>query len=79
MAWGFITETSELTDNVEKTCWISVAIIIGLIIIVFVMNDLCMKKYNKIKKTVKFEDDETEEDYNKVNKIMNKRQCNYNK
>jgi hypothetical protein len=79
MAWGFITETSELTDNVDKTCWMSIAIIIGLIILVFVMNDLCMKKYNKTKKTVKFEDDESEEDYNKVNKIMNKRQCSLHK
>jgi flagellar biosynthesis protein FliP len=79
MTWGFVTETSELTNNVDKTCWISVAIVIGLIILVFVMNDLCMKKYNKTKKTVKFEEDEYEEDYNKVNKIMNKRQCNYNK
>jgi hypothetical protein len=79
MTWGFITETSELTNNVDKTCWMSVAIVIGLIILVFVMNDLCMKKYNKTKKTVKFEDDESEVDYNKVNKIMSKRQCSLHK
>jgi hypothetical protein len=79
MTWGFITETSELTNNVDTKCWMSIAVLIGLIILVFIMNDLCMKKYKKSKKSVSFEDEENEDDYNKVNNIMNKRQCSLHK
>ena len=82
MPWGFVTETSELInngDNGNNKCWITIAVIIGLIILVFIMNDFCMKKYKKSPKIVKFEDEAIEEDYNKVNKIMNKRQCSLHK
>jgi hypothetical protein len=76
MTWGFVSETSD-TNNVKNKCWVTVAVIVGLIILVFIMNDFCTKKYKKSQKNVRF--DEHEEDYNKVNNIMNKRQCSLNK
>jgi len=82
MPWGFVSETSELatSNNTNNKCWITIAVLVGLIILVFIMNDFCTKKYfNKTnKKNVKFEDNENNEDY-KVNTIMNKRQCSLNK
>jgi hypothetical protein len=52
MTWGFTSETSNSYSSVgtTKTCWMTVAMIIGIIIFILIINDLCTRKYNKEKK-----------------------------
>jgi hypothetical protein len=55
MTWGFTSETSNSYSSVgtTKTCWMTVAMIIGIIIFILIINDLCTRKYNKEKKIKK--------------------------
>lgn len=76
MTWGFISESS--TNDATKTCWVTVAIIVSVVIFILFINDLTMNKQNnirKIQKNVKFYDDIEEED---DEQLHNRSQCPYN-
>jgi short subunit fatty acids transporter len=64
----------------STTCWVTVAIIVGVIIFILVINDLIMRKQEKYKKLhnkVRFQEEENDEDDEQENKIMKKSQCPY--
>jgi hypothetical protein len=84
-AWGLTSETSNgsSTSSGKNTCWVTVAIIVGVLIFIFIVNDLFMKKQSKCKrlqKNVKFydednEDNEDNEVYKKENTVIKKNYC----
>lgn len=86
MTWTFGTSTDSNTSNVKKTCWMTVAIIISILIFIFIINDFFMKKKevrdprdpreqreHKQPRNVKFYDDDYDEQED--NKIMKKNRC----
>jgi uncharacterized membrane protein YciS (DUF1049 family) len=83
MTFGFASATSsDSSSSVKNTCWITVAIIVGVLIFIFIINDLFIKKQYKCKKTqknVKFydEDNEDNEQYEQVNTVR-KSSCSLN-
>lgn len=71
-------ETSEsATSGVNNTCWITVAVIIGILIFIFIINDLLMKKQEKKElrqqKNVKINEEDNE--YNEYNEVPKKSRC----
>jgi uncharacterized membrane-anchored protein YhcB (DUF1043 family) len=80
MSWGFTSETSygSSVSNDSNTCWVTVAIIVGVIIFILIINDLSMKKHDKYKKSqknVSFYEEEEDEEEEKVE--MKRGQCPY--
>ena len=77
MTWGFET-SSESNNSVKNTCWITVAVIIGILIFIFIVNDYFTKRKElKQRKNVKFyEEDEEEEEED--NKVVKKNRCSIN-
>jgi len=75
--WALNTSTSSDSDNsVKNTCWITVAVIIGILIFIFIVNDYFMKrKEYKEQKNVKFYDDE---DVEYEEKVVKKNRCSVN-
>jgi hypothetical protein len=78
-AWGLTSETSNgsSSSSSQNTCWITVAIIVGVLIFIFIINDMFMKKQAKCKrsqKNVKFYDEENE-DYEQENTVIRKHSC----
>jgi hypothetical protein len=85
MTWTFGTSTDSNNSNVKKTCWMTVAIIISILIFIFIINDFFMKKESKEQrelrelreqrqqKNVKFYDDDDSEQED--NKIIKKNRC----
>jgi hypothetical protein len=77
-AWGLTSETSNgsSTSSGKNTCWLTVAIIVGVLIFIFIVNDLFMRKQLKCKrsqKNVKFYDENNEDDeYNEDNQVYKK-------
>ena len=71
MTWTLET-SSDSNNSVKNTCWITVAIIIGILIFIFIVNDFFMRKNEyKQQKNVKFyEDDEEREE-----KVVKKNRC----
>jgi hypothetical protein len=78
MTWALGT-SSESNNSVKNTCWITVAVIIGILIFIFIVNDYFIKRkeYTEYKqqKNVKFYDEEDEE-YEE--KIVKKNRCSVN-
>jgi hypothetical protein len=76
--WALNT-SSDSNNSVKNTCWITVAVIIGILIFIFIVNDYFMKKkeYQEYKqqKNVKFYDEEDEE-YEE--KVVKKNRCSVN-
>jgi len=77
----YALETSEsvttATSGVNNTCWITVAVIIGILIFIFIINDLLMKKQEKKElrqqKNVKINEEDNE--YNEYNEVPKKSRC----
>jgi hypothetical protein len=70
-SWTLRT-SSDSNNSVKNTCWITVAIIIGILLFIFIVNDFFMRKNEyKQQKNVKFyeEDEEPEE------KVVKKNRC----
>lgn len=76
--WALNT-SSDSDNSVKNTCWITVAVIIGILIFIFIVNDYFMKKkeYQEYKqqKNVKFYDEEDEE---LEEKIVKRNRCSVN-
>ncbi len=55
------TGSSSPSSSVKNTCWVSVAIIVGVLIFILIINDLFMRKQvkcKKLQKNVKFYDED---------------------
>jgi len=83
MTWIFNTTSDSNTSNVKKTCWMTVAIIISILIFIFIINDFFMKKKESKEskeqrqpRNVKFYDDDDYE--HEDNKIIKKNRCSIN-
>ena len=76
-SWTLRT-SSDSNNSVKNTCWITVAVIIGILIFIFIVNDYFMKRKElKQRKNVKFyEEDEEEEEED--NKVVKKNRCSIN-
>ena len=59
-SWTLRT-SSDSNNSVKNTCWITVAIIIGILLFIFIVNDFFMRKNEyKQQKNVKFYEDDEE-------------------
>jgi uncharacterized membrane protein YciS (DUF1049 family) len=81
MGHGLTSETSTVSSSsgVSNTCWVSVAVIVGILIFILIINDLFLRKQMKCKKTqrnVRF-NDEDDDQYEQANTVK-KSSCSLN-